>query len=360
MVEELRKCNSCGEYRLIDDFYVYSGSARKSGIRGTCKYCTREWHRHRVIAAPKTPDGGWTVEALQEHYDSLGFDITVLAIGKAKDFLEAGVGPSFAGKKAYVQNNKTGERLVVPINKRHLTSHPGKRYESHIETMKKVIKKLREFDKGLGILSTDAFYKSSNEHGDVLYLKIGEPLKDGYTYIQDLKYVHLINHRTGQTGYFTISGILFGRAPWGNGGYSPERPGVFYLIMVDDMVIKFGITNNMVDVRYSGEYLDFNKYVTILEVKFEDGTIPQKMERKVGHMVKDHRYNGPKVFRVTKNTECFWYGDGIKLCEVLEYVKSVKDKEGGEVITWANTVTSKEQKKTSTQQSTPMQLSLGL
>jgi hypothetical protein len=226
--------------------------------------------------------------------------------------------------------------------------------------MERVVKALRQLNKGLGVISTDPFFKTSNKDGDILYLNVGDTIKDGYTYNSASKYVHLKNHSTGQTGYFEANGILRGRVPWGSGGYDRESPGVFYLVMINDTVIKFGITNNTVSTRYSGEYLDFKKYVTILEVKFDDGTIPQKMERMVNRMVKDHRYNGPKVFRTTKNKECFWYGDGIKLCEVLGYVKGVKDKENGEMITWENTVTSKGSRKTSTQQSIPMQLSLAL
>ena len=336
MVEELRRCFSCGETKPFSDFTRVRGAYYTE----ECKVCRNKRAKLIRDSAPNAPIGGWTVDTLQDHYDKLGYNLTVIATGTNKDFLGSGISvKNWKSRCAYLINNATGEWLVVPLVKAAIMYHPGSYKASHIETMNKVVKRLREMDKGLGLLSTNGFYKTSNKDGDIAYVESMDSIKEGYTLLFRSIHVHLINHRTGQTGYFPVGSIILGKVPWGSKGYDPESPGVFYLIMIDDMVIKFGVTNNMVDVRYSGEYLDFKKYSTILEVRFEDGTIPQKIERKVSRMVKDHRYNGPQVFRKTKNKECFWYGDGIKLCEVLEYVKSVKDKESGEVVTWENIAT---------------------
>lgn len=354
-----KTCNVCFETKPTDEFYV----TKSSVVNYLCKVCQNDRAKSKYDSGPKPPEGGWTKETLQEVYDDLGFDVTVIFVGNYKYFKDVGLGSHRTGKSAYVHNNKTGERIAVSLSRIRITDLPDSHRQARNKTVVRVRKKLLEMDKNLGLMSADFFYKiyNNSKDGDEIYVKVEEYIGgkcENPRYPN--KYVHLINHRTGQTGYFQVNNLLSGSVPWGGGGYDPSKPGVFYLIVIDDIVIKFGITNNIVDIRYSGERLDFKKYVTLVEVQFEDGAIPRRMESKVRSMVKGHFYNGTPVFRFTKNKECFWYGDGMKLCEVLEYVKGMKDKNGGEVITWENMELGRGRKKTSTQQSTPMQLSLAL
>jgi glucan-binding YG repeat protein len=98
MVEEPRKCTVCRESKPEGNFYT-KGKTRKSY---TCKPCHNEKARLRRIKRPATPKGGWTVDNLQEYYDNSGSDVTVIAVGRGKDFRDAGFDVAFPGWIAYV------------------------------------------------------------------------------------------------------------------------------------------------------------------------------------------------------------------------------------------------------------------
>lgn len=68
-------------------------------------------------------------------------------------------------------------------------------------------------------------------------------------------------------------------------GYQPHKPAVLYILKVSEDFIKFGISNNFkrrVDEISKGSSLD----IDVLDIYyFEDGTIPQEIERQIINML---------------------------------------------------------------------------
>ena len=128
------------------------------------------------------------------------------------------------------------------------------------------------------------------------------------------------------------------------GGYNPDLPGSYYIECVNQANYNTGITNRCLDSRYYGERIPSNTYEKIIDVRFEDGSIPPKLEAEVLKLIRDKgwSYKGPQLYRVTGITEIFVCEDYTRLYKVMEIVKK-----------WENTVTTTESKKTSTQLLTP-------
>jgi len=75
-------------------------------------------------------------------------------------------------------------------------------------------------------------------------------------------------------------------------GYNPGKPAWFYILKFDGF-IKYGITNNLERRLYS--HKRNGTYSTVFEKLYEDGSIPQNLERKVKQVL-GGKYVTPERF----------------------------------------------------------------
>jgi len=347
-------CPECKVEKPKDDYNKCASSIY--GIAGLCRECgkqmARDWYHSKYTTAP---DGGWTKEAVQEVFDIRGHDVFVHGIEPALKVKE--IEPSYNSNRtgAYITCMVTGEKEWVRLDAWLSAFRGGLINKRQAED---VVKILRKMDNRLGLVTNKRFNKFKDKEGDTIYLEASEPKPNGYRKYGSSLYL-IKDHKTGKMRYFPFDSLKSGSVPFGLGGYDSSKPGVFYLILINDKLIKFGITNNTVDIRYLNEYLNFKSYKTIVEVKFENGKVAQMLERKVKQIVKDVAYKGPDLnFKYTKNTEVFWAYKKNMASKVLELVNDTVEKKNGEVLAWENTVITKGLKKTSTPLLTPTQLVL--